>query len=158
MSIPVPISGSLYGNGDPFVLNPCMETVSIVSIWGSPNPYGDSRMEINNTSKVTTMLPFNKWLNAIHCYLSCRAPAKLSPPLPSWPPPPPPRCHRRAAAAYAAAATLSPTCRRCRQAGRPLCAAATLQPPPSPLFPSSSPLLSSLPFSLPMPPLLLVDC
>ena len=154
MSIPVPILGSLYGNGDPFVLNPCMETMSIVSIWGSPNPYGDSHMEINNTSKVTAMLPFNKWLNAIHCYLSCRAPAKLLPLLPSWPPPMPSRCHRCTAAAYAAAAMLLPTCRHCCQAGCPLCAAAALPPPPSPSFPSSSSLLSSLP----MPPLLLADC
>ena len=32
------------------MLNPRMEIVSIVSIWGSPNPYGDSGMEINNAS------------------------------------------------------------------------------------------------------------
>jgi hypothetical protein len=37
---------------------------------GSPNPYGDSHMEIDNTSKVTTMLPFKKWLNDINCYQS----------------------------------------------------------------------------------------
>ena len=42
MSLPVPISGSPYGNGDPFVLNPHMETVINFSIWWSPNPYGDS--------------------------------------------------------------------------------------------------------------------
>ena len=54
-------SQNISGNGDPFVSNLCMETV-IFFIWGSPNPYGDSRMEINDTFQVTTMLPFTKWL------------------------------------------------------------------------------------------------
>ena len=31
--------------------NPRLKMVSIVSIWGSPNPYGDTGMEINNASK-----------------------------------------------------------------------------------------------------------
>jgi len=43
MSIPVAILGSPYGNGDPFVSNPHMETVINFSIWWSPNPYGDSK-------------------------------------------------------------------------------------------------------------------
>jgi hypothetical protein len=35
----VPISGSLYGNGDPFVSNPCM--VTVIPIWkqGHVNPH-----------------------------------------------------------------------------------------------------------------------
>jgi hypothetical protein len=61
VSIPVSIWEYPYGNGDPLVLNSHMETVITVSIWGSPNPFGDYHMEINNASKVTTtMLHFNK--------------------------------------------------------------------------------------------------
>ena len=54
-------------------------------------------MEINNTSKVTAMLPFNKRLNDIYCYESCRVPTKLLPLPPSWPSPP--RCRSASAAA-----------------------------------------------------------
>ena len=46
MAIPVPISGSPYGNGDPFVSNPRM--VTVISIWKrgtrqSPFPYGNGQ-------------------------------------------------------------------------------------------------------------------
>ena len=42
VSISVSIWGYPYGNGESYILNPCMEMVSTVSIRGSPNPYGDS--------------------------------------------------------------------------------------------------------------------
>jgi len=48
MSIPFPISGSLYGKGDQFVLNPCMVMDSPRTEMGmrqSPIPYGDPHMK-----------------------------------------------------------------------------------------------------------------
>ena len=73
-SILISIRGLPYGNGEHPYGNGYIRFESPYGNgdhrfqMGSPNPYGESHMEIDNTSKVTTMLPFKKWLNDIHCY------------------------------------------------------------------------------------------
>jgi hypothetical protein len=75
---------------------------------------------------------------------------------------PPPRRRRHRAAAASAAALPLPPLPPCCRATRHCCASAAnavLPPtPPSPSFSSSLSLLSSSPFSSPLPLLLLVDC